>query len=186
MRLLTLRCSNRLTWQVDRYKKILSVEKAGDMKYAGMYCNFEIFHMLEKQIPVDSVEVNLSTTINEFRCFSIVTFCIILSFILLVIFPSKVIKWLIFLNWGRKVYNTPNVFIDFSLNSLLKKWFVSFPYSSLLALKSFHFLIFSTPGEGVSPCIFLGTSRIKVCSNSWRIPILQCILLWTQGRFSIA
>ena len=24
-----------------------------------MYCNFEIFHMLEKQIPVDSVEVIL-------------------------------------------------------------------------------------------------------------------------------
>jgi len=41
--------------KVDRYKKLLKDEK--DVKYAGMYYNFEIFHMLEKQIPVDSVEV---------------------------------------------------------------------------------------------------------------------------------
>jgi hypothetical protein len=43
--------------QVDRYKKILKENK--DVKFAGMYYNFEIFHMLEKQIPVDSVEVSL-------------------------------------------------------------------------------------------------------------------------------
>ncbi len=42
--------------QVDRYKKILKENK--DVKFAGMYYNFEIFHMLEKQIPVDSVEVS--------------------------------------------------------------------------------------------------------------------------------
>jgi hypothetical protein len=42
---------------VDRYKKILKENK--DVKFAGMYYNFEIFHMLEKQIPVDSVEVSL-------------------------------------------------------------------------------------------------------------------------------
>lgn len=41
--------------KVDRYKKILKENK--DVKFAGMYFNFEIFHMLEKQIPVDSVEV---------------------------------------------------------------------------------------------------------------------------------
>eukprot|EP00088_Acartia_fossae_P013133 TRINITY_DN1682_c0_g1_i1.p1 TRINITY_DN1682_c0_g1~~TRINITY_DN1682_c0_g1_i1.p1 ORF type:complete len:705 (+),score=264.99 TRINITY_DN1682_c0_g1_i1:29-2116(+) len=41
--------------KVDRYKKLLKDEK--DVKYAGMYYNFEIFHMLEKQIPVDSVEI---------------------------------------------------------------------------------------------------------------------------------
>ncbi|XP_023327407.1 eukaryotic translation initiation factor 3 subunit B [Eurytemora carolleeae] len=54
------KCGDYLCVKVDRYKKILSVEKAGDNKYAGMYCNFEIFHMLEKQIPVDSVEVKES------------------------------------------------------------------------------------------------------------------------------
>jgi hypothetical protein len=43
--------------QVDRYKKILKENK--DVKFAGMYYNFEIFHMLEKQIPVDSVEVSI-------------------------------------------------------------------------------------------------------------------------------
>lgn len=41
--------------KVDRYKKILKENK--DVKFAGMYYNFEVFHMLEKQIPVDSVEV---------------------------------------------------------------------------------------------------------------------------------
>ena len=40
---------------MDRYRKILKENK--DVKYAGMYYNFEVFHMLEKQIPVDSVEV---------------------------------------------------------------------------------------------------------------------------------
>jgi hypothetical protein len=29
------------------------------VKFAGMYYNFEVFHMLEKQIPVDSVEVTI-------------------------------------------------------------------------------------------------------------------------------
>jgi len=42
--------------KVDRYRKLLKEEKS-DIKYAGMYYNFEIFHMLEKQIPVDSVEI---------------------------------------------------------------------------------------------------------------------------------
>merc|ERR1712241_602512 len=45
--------------KVDRYKKLLKDEKT-DVKYAGMYYNFEIFHMLEKQIPVDSVEIKES------------------------------------------------------------------------------------------------------------------------------
>jgi len=49
------KCGDYLCVKVDRYKKILKDEK--DIKYAGMYYNFEIFHMLEKQIPVDSVEV---------------------------------------------------------------------------------------------------------------------------------
>ena len=44
--------------KVDRYRKILKENK--DVKYAGMYYNFEVFHMLEKQIPVDSVEVKES------------------------------------------------------------------------------------------------------------------------------
>ena len=43
---------------MDRYRKILKENK--DVKYAGMYYNFEVFHMVEKQIPVDSVEVKES------------------------------------------------------------------------------------------------------------------------------
>jgi len=41
--------------KVDRYKKILP--EGHDVKYAGMYHNFEIFHMAEKQIPVDTVKI---------------------------------------------------------------------------------------------------------------------------------
>nr|CAI5869782.1 unnamed protein product [Callosobruchus analis] len=40
--------------KVDRYSKIR--KEKNEIKYSGMYCNFEIFHMREKQIPVDSVE----------------------------------------------------------------------------------------------------------------------------------
>merc|ERR1712113_1101340 len=43
--------------KVDRYKKILENK---DVKYAGMYHNFEIFHMGEKQIPVDTVKIEES------------------------------------------------------------------------------------------------------------------------------
>merc|ERR1719369_2236106 len=43
--------------KVDRYKKILENK---DIKYAGMYYNFEIFHMGEKQIPVDTVKIEES------------------------------------------------------------------------------------------------------------------------------
>ncbi|VVD05701.1 unnamed protein product [Leptidea sinapis] len=41
--------------KVDRYSK-LRKDKT-ELKYSGMYYNFEIFHMREKQIPVDSVEI---------------------------------------------------------------------------------------------------------------------------------
>jgi translation initiation factor 3 subunit B len=41
---------------VNRYSKIIRKEK-NEVKYSGMYYNFEIFHMREKQIPVDSVEI---------------------------------------------------------------------------------------------------------------------------------
>ncbi|PSN32301.1 Eukaryotic translation initiation factor 3 subunit B [Blattella germanica] len=41
---------------VNRYSKIIRREK-NEVKYSGMYFNFEIFHMREKQIPVDSVEI---------------------------------------------------------------------------------------------------------------------------------
>jgi len=44
--------------KVDRYKKLLKDER--DVKYAGMYYNFEIFHLMEKQVPVDSVEIKES------------------------------------------------------------------------------------------------------------------------------
>ena len=57
----------RMHWQksgdylcvkVDRYSKIR--KDKNEIKYSGMYYNFEIFHMQEKQIPVDSVEVKES------------------------------------------------------------------------------------------------------------------------------
>ena len=38
-----------------------------DVKYAGMYYNFEIFHMMEKQVPVDSVEVSYPDKLHHFR-----------------------------------------------------------------------------------------------------------------------
>ncbi|XP_067006456.1 eukaryotic translation initiation factor 3 subunit B [Anabrus simplex] len=47
---------------VNRYTKITKKDK--DIKYSGMYYNFEIFHMREKQIPVDSVEIK--ETIHAF------------------------------------------------------------------------------------------------------------------------
>lgn len=42
--------------KVDRYSK-LRKDQEGPQKYAGMYYNFEVFHMRGKQIPVDSVEI---------------------------------------------------------------------------------------------------------------------------------
>nr|CAG4642331.1 EOG090X01UY [Evadne anonyx] len=45
--------------KVDRYGK-LRKDKA-DIKYSGIYHNMEVFHMREKQIPVDSVEIKDST-----------------------------------------------------------------------------------------------------------------------------
>merc|ERR1712198_596602 len=41
--------------KVDRYSKLRKEKE--ENKYAGLYCNFEVFHMREKQIPVDSVEI---------------------------------------------------------------------------------------------------------------------------------
>jgi translation initiation factor 3 subunit B len=55
----------RMHWQksgdylcvkVDRYSKTIKKDKH-DTKYSGMYYNFEVFHLREKQVPVDSVEV---------------------------------------------------------------------------------------------------------------------------------
>lgn len=41
--------------KVDRYTK--AKKEKNEWKYSGMYYNFEIFHMREKQIPVDSAEI---------------------------------------------------------------------------------------------------------------------------------
>merc|ERR1719510_1478725 len=41
--------------KVDRYSKLR--KEKDETKYAGLYFNFEVFHMREKQIPVDSVEI---------------------------------------------------------------------------------------------------------------------------------
>ncbi|XP_014680977.1 PREDICTED: eukaryotic translation initiation factor 3 subunit B-like [Priapulus caudatus] len=45
-----------LSVKVDRYAKSRKDDK-GEVKFAGMYYNFEIFHIREKQIPVDVVEL---------------------------------------------------------------------------------------------------------------------------------
>ncbi|XP_037715892.1 eukaryotic translation initiation factor 3 subunit B [Drosophila subpulchrella] len=43
--------------KVDRYSKLKKDKKDLDVKFLGMFYNFEIFHMREKEIPVDSVEI---------------------------------------------------------------------------------------------------------------------------------
>lgn len=57
---LIVRCIGKKTGdylcvKVDRYSKLRKEKE--ETKYAGLYCNFEVFHMREKQIPVDSVEI---------------------------------------------------------------------------------------------------------------------------------
>ncbi|XP_045213087.2 eukaryotic translation initiation factor 3 subunit B-like isoform X2 [Mercenaria mercenaria] len=55
----------RMHWQkngdflcvkVDRYSKARKAEDTGQWKYSGIYYNFELFRIREKQIPVDKVE----------------------------------------------------------------------------------------------------------------------------------
>nr|CAG4640661.1 EOG090X01UY [Eulimnadia texana] len=48
--------------KVDRYSKVR--KDKNDVKYMGIYYNLEVFHMREKQIPVDSVE--LKETVHAF------------------------------------------------------------------------------------------------------------------------
>jgi len=48
--------------KVDRYVKLR--KDKSDIKYSGIYYNMEVFHMREKQIPVDSVEIK--ETIHAF------------------------------------------------------------------------------------------------------------------------
>ncbi|XP_014248728.1 eukaryotic translation initiation factor 3 subunit B [Cimex lectularius] len=64
-------CDCKIHWQksgdylcvkVDRYLKMK--KEKGEVKYINMYCNFEIFHLREKNIPVDSVEIK--ETIHAF------------------------------------------------------------------------------------------------------------------------
>jgi len=49
------KCGDYLCVKVDRYTK--AKKEKNESKYSGMYFNFEVFHMKEKQIPVDSVEI---------------------------------------------------------------------------------------------------------------------------------
>merc|ERR1712029_268675 len=49
------RTGDYLCVKVDRYSKLRKEKE--EVKYAGLYFNFEVFHMREKQIPVDSVEI---------------------------------------------------------------------------------------------------------------------------------
>lgn len=50
--------------KVDRFSKSKKDKKDSDVKFVGMFYNFEIFHMREKDIPVDSVEIK--DTISAF------------------------------------------------------------------------------------------------------------------------
>lgn len=43
--------------KVDRFSKSKKDKKDADVKFLGMFYNFEIFHMREKDIPVDNVEI---------------------------------------------------------------------------------------------------------------------------------
>lgn len=43
--------------KVDRFSKSKKDKKDADVKFLGSFYNFEIFHMREKDIPVDSVEI---------------------------------------------------------------------------------------------------------------------------------
>ena len=49
------KCGDYLCVKVDRYTK--AKKEKNEFKYSGMYFNFEVFHMKEKQIPVDSLEI---------------------------------------------------------------------------------------------------------------------------------
>lgn len=48
---------DHLCVKVDRYAKARKVDEKEQLKYSGIYYNFEIFRIREKQIPVDKVEV---------------------------------------------------------------------------------------------------------------------------------
>ncbi|GFS34858.1 eukaryotic translation initiation factor 3 subunit B [Nephila pilipes] len=54
------KCGGYLVVKVDRYSK--ARKEKNEYKYSGMYYNFEIFHMREKQIPVDSIEIKENIT----------------------------------------------------------------------------------------------------------------------------
>ncbi|XP_063595506.1 eukaryotic translation initiation factor 3 subunit B-like isoform X1 [Penaeus indicus] len=49
------KCGDYLCVKVARYAK--AKRERNDIKYSGIYYNFEIFHMREKGIPVDSLEI---------------------------------------------------------------------------------------------------------------------------------
>ncbi|XP_076459430.1 eukaryotic translation initiation factor 3 subunit B-like [Babylonia areolata] len=48
---------DHLCVKVDRYSKAKKVEEKDQYKYSGIYINFELFRIREKQIPVDKVEI---------------------------------------------------------------------------------------------------------------------------------
>jgi len=54
------KCGDYLCVKVDRYSKVK--KERLENKYSGMYFNFEIFHMREKNVPVDSVEIKEAIT----------------------------------------------------------------------------------------------------------------------------
>jgi len=52
------KCGDYLCVKVARYAKVK--REKNDVKYSGIYYNFEIFHMREKGVPVDSLEIKES------------------------------------------------------------------------------------------------------------------------------
>lgn len=60
------KCGDYLCVKVARYAK--AKRERNDIKYSGIYYNFEIFHMREKGIPVDSLEIkeNIQVQNNGF------------------------------------------------------------------------------------------------------------------------
>ncbi|MCL4140157.1 UNVERIFIED_CONTAM: hypothetical protein GTU68_050490, partial [Idotea baltica] len=52
------KCGDHLCVKVARYAKAKKEKnEKNEIRYAGLYFNFEIFHMREKSIPVDSLEI---------------------------------------------------------------------------------------------------------------------------------
>lgn len=57
------RCGDYLCVKVARYTK--AKREKNEVKYSGIYYSFEIFHMREKGIPVDSIEIKENILVSS-------------------------------------------------------------------------------------------------------------------------